>query len=50
MFFVLDGTVCEQGWLGYNGNCYMFYTDEVLNFSDAGEICISHKAIISFLF
>ena len=43
---VLDGSVCEQEWLRYNWSYYIFYTDEVLNFSDAGAYCISHKAFI----
>ena len=42
--FALDGTVCEQGWLGYGGNCYMMYTDDVLNIADARELYILHEA------
>ena len=36
--------MCEQGWLGYGGNCYMMYTDDVLNISDARELYILHEA------
>ena len=47
---VLDGSVCEQEWLAYNGNCYLFYTDEVLKFTVARQFYISHKAFIYFGF
>ena len=32
---LLDGTVCEHGWLGYGGNCYMFHTGDGRGFTDA---------------
>ena len=22
--------MCEQGWFGYGGNCYLLYTDDVV--------------------
>ena len=49
-FLCLYGTVCKQGWLGYNGNWYMLYAYHVLNFSDAGELFILHKAKHAIVF
>ncbi|KAH3797315.1 hypothetical protein DPMN_150893 [Dreissena polymorpha] len=45
-----DGTVCEEGWIGYHGNCYYFHNDTTLNYSDARQRCMSQNAeLVSIL-
>ena len=41
---ISDGTICDQGWIGYNGNCYLFYTGNKMNFTSARDFCISNEA------
>ena len=47
--FWFYGIVCEQGWLGYGGNRYLLYTDDVLNFSDARELHVYMKLIMQYI-
>ncbi|XP_045208225.2 uncharacterized protein LOC123560042 [Mercenaria mercenaria] len=39
-----DGTVCDEGWIGFDGYCYHFNNESTMNFEDAKHYCISLEA------
>ena len=40
---ISDGTVCQNGWIGFEGFCYKFSVDEVM-FDEAVAACLQEEA------
>ena len=40
---ISDGTVCQNGWIGFEGFCYKFSVDEV-TFDEAIAACLQEEA------
>ena len=43
-FFIIDGTICDDGWIGYHGDCYLFHIDQKMNFTNARDFCLGQEA------
>ncbi|KAL4229313.1 hypothetical protein ACF0H5_012355 [Mactra antiquata] len=44
VFTTMDDTVCDPGWIGFNGHCYYFNTYSTMNFNDGRDFCTSVDA------
>uniref|UniRef100_A0A1I8H2P9 WSC domain-containing protein n=1 Tax=Macrostomum lignano TaxID=282301 RepID=A0A1I8H2P9_9PLAT len=46
--YMIDGTACPAGWIGYQGSCYLlnFRPEELRSWNDSVEYCASQNAVL----